>query len=43
MPNILGVMWIERIMYKINKRTAEKKVILNLKLNILKISDTSKQ
>jgi len=30
-------MWPERIIYKVNKRTAEKRVILEKKLSIFKI------
>jgi hypothetical protein len=33
----IGVMWPERVLYKINKRTAEKKVILEKKLSLFKI------
>jgi hypothetical protein len=32
-------MWPEKILYKINKRTAEKKVILEKKLILFKIFD----
>ena len=36
-------MWPERIIYKINKRTAEKKVILEKKLSLFKLADMSYQ
>ena len=34
-----GVMWPERVLYKLNKRTQEKKVILENKLQIFKAFD----
>lgn len=32
-------MWTERLLYKINKRTSEKKVILEKKLSMFKLYD----
>lgn len=32
-------MWSERLLFKINKRTAEKKVILDKKLSLFKLND----
>lgn len=38
----LGIMWPERLIYKINKRTAEKKVILEKKLSVFKVTGLKK-
>ena len=38
-PNTIGVMWPERILFKINKKTNEKKVILENKLSLFKLFD----
>lgn len=38
-PSNIGVMWPERLIYKINKRTGEKKVLLERKLSLFKLYD----
>lgn len=40
-PNTIGALWPERILYKINKKTQEKKVILQRNLRIFKLYDPS--
>jgi len=34
------VLWPERLVYKINKRTAEKKALLDKKLSLFKLFDS---
>ena len=40
MPQVVTVMWPEQIIYKINKRSGEKKVIIKFKLSIYKVFDS---